>query len=318
MMGQDIYPAPSGSKKRTDESLGFEYKYRTASVEHFREMQEYVDRLKREGKLSDNETYQSYIENKIFEVPEDFSTAKSIIVLATFTKLMFVNFHWKGKAHEVMLPPQYYDDGVSVEAIQDTIQKDIIKKPGYKVERAKKIYLKHLAVRSGLGKYGKNNICYVDEFGSFITLYAFLTDFIFEEDNWRRVEMMRACRRCTICVDLCPTGCFRKDNFVIDAGRCVTLYNEIQGNFPSFIPSDAHNALMGCMRCQWRCPLNLQVRRMTERVEDVTEEETRKILAGTPDKALLEARTKKLKGYTPATSEAYFPIFTRNLSVLIV
>jgi epoxyqueuosine reductase len=97
----------------------------------------------------------------------------------------------------------------------------------------------------------------------------------------------------------------------------VTLYNEIEGDFPDFIPQDAHNALMGCMKCQWRCPLNKQASRRTERLEDVTEEETRKILAGTPDKALLESLTKKLRGYTPATSEEYFPMFTRNLGVLI-
>ena len=53
------------------------------------------------------------------------------------------------------------------------------------------------------------------------------------------------------------------------------------------------------------------------RLEDVTEEETRKILQGNPDKELLKSLTKKLKGFVPATKEEYFPILTRNLSVLI-
>jgi hypothetical protein len=31
---------------------------------------------------------------------------------------------------------------------------------------------------------------YVDEMGSFITLYGFFTDFEFAEDNWQEVRMM--------------------------------------------------------------------------------------------------------------------------------
>lgn len=103
-----------------------------------------------------------------------------------------------------------------------------------------------------------------------------------------------------------------------DAGRCVTLYNEIKGEFPKWIPPDAHNSLMGCMRCQLKCPANSEVIELTGRLEDITEEETTKILNGTPDEELLASLSRKLRNYYPTQSKEYLPIFTRNLRALYI
>ncbi len=299
------------------ESSDFHYKYKTLSVDHLRELQEDIEKLKREGKLSDNEVYRSYIDNKDHRLPEDFPNAKSIIVMAISTRLMFVNFHWNRKKHEIMIPPQYYDDGISLENIQNTIHKKIIKEPGYKVVRAKKILLKRLAVRSGLGSYGRNNLCFVEGMGSYITLYAFYTDYKFEEDHWHGVRMLDNCKPCRLCVKQCPTEAISMRNFVIDVGRCIPLYNEVEGDFPKWIHRKAHNALMGCMMCQLHCPANHDAYKLAGRLEDVTEEETRKVLNGTPDEKTLESLSKKLRGFYPASSNDHFPVFTRNLRVLI-
>ena len=212
----------------------FEYKYKTISVSHLPELQEDIDKLRREGKLSDNEIYRSYIDSKKFKVPENLPDAKFIIILAIFTKLGLVNFHLNGKKHELMIPPQYYDDELTYEDIKDVIMTEIIKEPGYKTELATKLHLKLLAVRGGLGKYGRNNICYVDEMGSLITLIAYFTDYKFKEDNWTEIKMMDYCKNCTICMNNCPTNAIStapEENFVINAGRCITLYNEIAGEF---------------------------------------------------------------------------------------
>jgi len=44
--------------------------------------------------------------------------------------------------------------------------------------------LKTLAVRSGLAKYGRNNITYIDGMGSFYRLVAYYTDIPPQENNW--------------------------------------------------------------------------------------------------------------------------------------
>ena len=204
--------------------------------------------------------------------------------------------------------------------MENLVSNEIIKESGYKIERSTKLHLKLLAVRSGLGKYGRNNICYVDEMGSLITLYAFFTDFQFEVDNWTEIQMMDFCKSCTICVNNCPTHAIPtspEENFVIKAGKCITLYNEIDGEFPQWIDLGAHNALEGCMRCQLTCPGNSKSIKLTERFEDVTEEETKMILEGNPDENLLNALSDKIKMFSPSYAEKKFPSFKRNLEVLL-
>lgn len=301
-------------------NLDFEYKYRTISVDHLKELQEDIDKLRREGKLSNNEVYRSYIDSKKFEIPENLPNAKSIIILAIFSKLALVNFHLDGKNHEIMIPPNYYDDGTTLEDFENLIMKEIIKEPEYKVEFTNKLHVKLLAVRSGLGKYGRNNICYVDNWGSMINLFAYFTDFQFEEDNWTKIKMMDQCENCTSCIKNCPTSAIPSlsdENFVINASNCISVYNEIKGIIPDWIPSDAHNALMGCMRCQKLCLSNREVINLTERLEDITEEETKMILDGTTNEKLTESLSKKLKMFSPSDSDLVLPVIKRNLELLI-
>jgi len=294
--------------------MKFDYKYKTISVEHLNEMQEDIDKLYHQGKLSDNETYRSYLSNKKFKIPESLPDAKSIIVIAIFTKLGLVNFYLDGKRHEIMVPPQYYDDGITYEDLDNLILNEIIKEPGYKFEMAQHVHLKLMAVRSGLGKYGRNNLCYVDEMGSLITLLAYFTDLPFNEDDWTEIRMMDRCEECRICMSNCPSKCITETNFVIDVGKCVTLYNEIAGKFPQWISPDTHNALMGCMKCQLPCPANHKVIELTDAFDDITEEESKMILKGIPHEKLLDSLCKKLR--YPITKE-FFPILKRNLEVLI-
>jgi epoxyqueuosine reductase len=298
----------------------FDYKFKAVSVKHLPELQNDIDKLRSEGKLSDNEIYRSYIDSKKFKVPENLPNAKYIIILAIFTKLGLINFHLNGKKHELMIPPQYYDDELTYEGIKDIVMTEIIKEPGYKTELATKLHLKLLAVRSGLGKYGRNNICYVDEMGSLITLIAYFTDYEFKEDNWTEIKMMDVCKNCIICMNGCPTNAIStapEENFVINAGRCITLYNEIAGEFPDWIPSDAHNALKGCLRCQLPCPGNREAIKKPERFDDLTEEETKKILEGNVDDNLLKVLSDKIRMFSHSNAKKAFPSFKRNLEVLL-
>jgi len=300
-----------------ESNVPFQYQYRTMSVKHFPGLQEEFDKINKSNQLSDHPIYRGYIDKLKFAVPPDFPEAQFVIIIAVFTPLMLVNFEYNGKQHELKMPPQYYDDGITFENIENLIRKKIIREPGYKIQHTKGIFLKRLAVQSGLAKYGRTNITYVEGMGSFLSLYAYFTDYTFKHDDFQSVSMMDSCKDCHICRLMCPNQCIRNDKFVIDAGRCITLYNEIGGEFPDWLKPDTHNALMGCLRCQWNCPANAAVRKMTGRLEDVTEAETQAILDGKVDDVLIKTLSRKLRDYYPATSKEYFPIFTRNLSVLL-
>jgi epoxyqueuosine reductase len=115
----------------------------------------------------------------------------------------------------------------------------------------------------------------------------------------------------------CPNNCITNERFVINVGRCLSLFNEVAGEFPEWISAHAHNALIGCMRCQMYCPANREYIRLTGRLEAITENETQRILNGTADEKLLTSLSKKLRNFGPASSQETFPIFTRNLRVLM-
>jgi epoxyqueuosine reductase len=153
--------------------------------------------------------------------------------------------------------------------------------------------------------------------GTFHALFAFLTDAPWLEDSWRDLAMLEACPECPICYGICPTTAIRRENFVIDAGRCITLFNEVEGSFPNWILPSMHNALMGCMKCQLGCPENEKIGVGVEKGEDISEEETLKILEGKPDDRLLETLGRKLRKFPPAADRAQFPILTRNLGVML-
>ena len=295
----------------------FTYHYKTLPVSRLKDLQADIDRVWDQGKLSRNRTYRGYLSDMKFALPDDFQDAKSLVVMAVFTRLMYVNFSYQGTNHRVMLPPQYYDDGLTEAELIAEVYEKIIGKLNYRVVRSDNVFLKTLAVRSGLGKYGRNNICFVDGMGSFLTLYAFFTDYDFAADDWHDQEMMVECKDCSHCFGICPTDCIRREEFVIDVGRCIPLYNEVNGDFPVWIRSGMLDSLIGCMKCQKKCPVNEPYLKMAGQLPDITESETRRVLAGDADKELMETLAKKLEKFYPATSEEYFPVFTRNLAGLI-
>ena len=123
---------------------------------------------------------------------------------------------------------------------------------------------KLLAVRSGLARYGKNNITYVPGMGSLHRLAVFVSDLPCVEDNWGEVKTLKTCDGCTACMDACPTGAIVSDRFLIHAERCITFHNERIEEFPEWLDSSWHNCLVGCLRCQWVCPENRDVRQWVE------------------------------------------------------
>lgn len=313
--GLRMYGSQAGDSPEA--SLGLFYKARTLSVGHFEELQNDIDSLRRTNKLSRNKTYRSYIDTKRFCLPGGFPGARSVVILAVRAPMLRFSAEFRGRRQPLVLSPQYFDDGVTLAGIESSIRRDIVKDPAARLEPFKSVHLKLMAVRSGLGRYGRNNICYVEGMGTFLALFAYLTDAAGLEDSWHQLAMLDACRDCAICYGICPTNAIRREEFVIDAGRCITLYNEIDGVFPNWILPSMHNALMGCMKCQLGCPENEKAGLAFLKGEDLDEAETTGILAGKLDDRLLESLGRKLRGFPPAADRAQFPILTRNLRALL-
>ena len=303
---------------RVDPSQIPAYKFRTVSVSQFPALQAEYDRFRGDVRLSRSKTFQDKVASLNFRLPRDFPNAKSVIVVAAFAKTMYANFQLQGRSYRIMVPFQYYLDDLNARTLTEIVRKDIIKEPGHRVvDISETVPLKHLAARSGLGRYGRNNVIFVDGMGSYNLLYAFLTDYSFPDNSWSEIELLDICRRCDHCDRICPTYCISRGNFLINIDKCITLYNENAGSFPNWILGSMHHALMGCMRCQAPCRVNGGVADISGQLEDITEEETRKVLQGTPDETLLVSLQRKLRQFPAAASRELFPILTRNLNALI-
>ena len=176
---------------------------------------------------------------------------------------------------------------------------------------------KTLLTKSGLGKYGRNNISYVPHFGSSITIRTFLTDHEFTTDSWGEIEMLPECKTCKVCQKLCPNQCISEDNFVIDVNRCLPLYNEIHGEIPSWVSENAHNALIGCLKCQLYCPANSEISELQNILTPLTEEEIRAIVSGQSNEISKRALCNKLKVGSIEHFEYVLVTMQRNLGLLL-
>jgi epoxyqueuosine reductase len=117
------------------------------------------------------------------------------------------------------------------------------------------ISAKLLAVLSGLGQYGRNNICYVGDWGSYADPSGFYTDIPYDGPVQASLRMA-ACETCDVCRKACPTGAIGETQ-VIDASHCLSSANNgRKGPMPRWVPKDAHHTLVECLRCQACCPQN--------------------------------------------------------------
>jgi epoxyqueuosine reductase len=268
--------------------------------------------------ITRHKLFQAYFKAIDFTLPAEMKDARSIIVMATFAKSAAVDFKVSGQARSVLVPFQYYQDDWTPEKLQAMLRADLVKEPGRKLaDISKRVPLKYLAARSGLGVFGRNNLIYVDGMGSYCLLHAFATDAPLTGDPDAGLRLLGECRHCSLCDRACPTSCIGGSQFIIDAGRCLTLFNENAGSFPSFILPSMHSALMGCLKCQDICPENRRVPQTRTALEGVTEEETRTILKGQPTPALLQSVRQRLRLFPALLETDFGPVLKRNLGALI-
>jgi len=269
------------------------YKARMVSIDHLPMLEKQIAE-QHSQELLENGFFQERLAWFRFQIPDSLPKAQSIIVVAVPRPQTRAVFTWNGIKRPLILPPTYTAYNIVTEQVQNSLGKMLSQK-GYAVAGTA-LPLKLLAVRSGLGQYGRNNICYVSGMGSFLQLVAAYSDMPCEEDGWQEPSMLQACEKCDLCRRACPTGAIPSDRFLLRAERCITYHNEKKGDipFPSWMDPSWHNCIEGCMRCQRACPLDKQFLDWVEDEEEFSEEETALLLGGASRERLPKETVRKL------------------------
>lgn len=246
-------------------------------------------------------------------VPDDLPfTPRSVIVTLSPSPRTLLHFTVQGQAVTFPLPPTYADYGRSFE-IQRYLA-DELGAVGYSAAPAYRLPQKLLAVRSGLGLYGRNYICYSPEFGSYQLINSFFTDAPCDEAAWQPIGFLPACETCRACSAACPTGALEPSRGMLNANRCLTYLNEKEGDFPPWAEKGWHNAVVGCLKCQDACPYNQ--RNADREVDLITfdEAETDELLNHEPGQAYTDALREKIES---VNLQYYQHLLGRNLRALL-
>lgn len=280
-------------------------------VGRLEELREHYEDLSRRG-LLDECLARDLLAGLSLRPPEAVPRPSSLIVVATRDPVVCCSFRWRGDDVPIPVPPTYLHyrratDEV-VRALTELLPRQCHLEPLLNAPQ------KLLAVRSGLARYGRNNISYVSGFGSFHRLTTLCTDLPCAEGEWSAPSMMPTCEGCTRCASACPTGAIPEDRFLLRGELCITYWNEKPGDvpFPEWLAGDWHNCLVGCLHCQLACPENAAVLDYQETGPSFTEDETEALLrSGRPDD-LPRGLEEKLEDWDLLT---WLGVLSRNLAV---
>jgi epoxyqueuosine reductase len=285
------------------------YRGKVVPIERVAELKSEIEEGVSQGKIAAG-VHQTYLVHFQFDAAVRSPSARSIIITAAPQPQRRATFRVNGRTYPVIIPPTYYHD--TDKQIRNLLQNVLVFNDYQLYEAA--LPSKLLAVRSGLAKYGKNNVTYVEGLGSFYRLRTFLSDMPCGRSDWLEPQAMKACNRCQACLKECPTGAIARDRFLLHADRCLTFFNETDEDFPGWIDPAWHNSLVGCMRCQLVCPVNKPFFNWVEDGEDFDEAETQLILNKAPVERMPPETVHKL---TRSYMTDYLEQIPRNFRALL-
>jgi epoxyqueuosine reductase len=285
------------------------YRGKIVSIEHVKELETEIMTRYQKG-LLDADLYDAYLASFDFACQQKLTDARSLIIITIPQPQIQVTFLRQNKSYPVVIPPTYYS---AVDNDVADFLKAVFEPQGYQLQNVR-LPEKLLAVRSGLARYGKNNITYVKGMGSFQRPLVFISDYPCEQDSWGEATVLEHCENCSACMKACPTDAIVSDRFQIYAQRCLTFHNEASKPFPQWLSASWHNCLVGCMICQKACPANKDVVQWIEAGGTFDNEETDLILSGVSKKRLPQETLEKIKRLDMMR---HYDVLRRNLKALI-
>jgi epoxyqueuosine reductase len=189
-----------------------------------------------------------------FEMIKNQKSINSVFIVATPSPFYVLRTKYNEKNIDLKIPPIYGNRSDILENIKSVTAK-IFTKYGlstFPVILPKKL----LAVYSGLAQYGNNGLAYIKGMGSYFRLTTFATDFRNNTYTWIKPSLMNSCAHCGKCIENCPTKALKHGTPWVNVNKCITEFNEQEGDFPDWLHRDWHNCVIGCIKCQEVCPLN--------------------------------------------------------------
>ena len=260
--------------------------------------------------LLDPVLFDEYLASFDFACKQRLADARSLIIVGVPQPQVRIVFKTEHDSFPVMIPPTYAS---SIDHQVIAALDQFLSSQSYHLKKVR-LPEKLLAVRSGLARYGKNNISYIPDPGSFYRPLVFVSDVPCEADGWREPAVMAECEKCTACMKACPTDAVSSERFQLHAERCLTFCNESTRDFPDWLKPGWHNSLVGCMICQKVCPANKKVAGWTVDGESFDQKETRLILNAVRGQRLPRHTVAKLKRQGLMT---YAAVLGRNLRALM-
>jgi epoxyqueuosine reductase len=305
-------PAPelTADLRHALDTAGFAHRLAPASVAD--ELAEILADALGQGELT-QAFFDRYQESLAYSCPKEVGEPRTLIVTAARSPNVKVRFQLEDGPFDAVIPSTYLYSEVRTRTLQT--MRSVLGPAGYHVAPAR-APVKLLAVRTGLAQYGRNNIAYVKNMGSFVRLDAYCTDAPLAVEDFKIKGSWRlsSCPPCRNCHHVCPTGCIPYDGKIIDAERCLTSYNENERDWPEGLDPLGHNALVGCTLCQERCPVDRVYFGVPKLVAEFDRDETEWILRDLPADHLPPTVRAKL---ATLDIESYSSVLGRNLRALV-
>lgn len=262
------------------------YRLTCASPECLGHIRNTIDNL-RSSKAIDNEFFKNWLAD--FRYIEDcaISHPLSLVVIAVPRPAHVLKFELSERTLKTVLPPTYVQYQPLFEAVKADFQQHITNEK-YEVEILR-APLKSLAAYLGLVRYGRNNITYIRDFGSYFQLvclattlpWKYLADTTVTAHDFEK-QMLEDCRTCRRCMKACSAGAITEDRFLIRAQNCYTAFSESLKPLPDGIKPPSPQCLMGCMKCQLACPVNRGLLKYEQAPVSFNREETAYMLSEEP------------------------------------
>lgn len=176
--------------------------------------------------------------------------AKCVMLMA----MPYQPFHYEGNDAQV---DAYYLTSNKAHEAANILAKRIEETLSIRALPSPPVYLKPLAVRSGLGEFGRNGLVSVGKHGTRAALQAILLGADIETTDLPVRALSDLCKDCRACANACPTQALNGDGN-IDLARCLRAQPEGEA-FPVHLRKQLGASILGCDICQRSCPRNAQV-----------------------------------------------------------